>query len=352
MNADSDYTCGLIDHTLLEEHSPIHAGASRSEKLMLALIAQQRQQIDRCLMAVDPERVAVVIGSTAGGMAEAEGSRKPGHQFGPEYDFRFQRLSTPARFVAKELNACGLVTGVSTACTSGARAIGLGMRWLELGWCDLAIVGGADVMCDTTVKGFASLEALSEGYCKPFDQHRDGINLGEGGALLVLSSRQADKKNVVEVAGYGESMDAWHLSAPHPQGNGIATAMQDALSMAMCTPENIGYINMHGTATPHNDVMEAWAVLRVLGSKVPVSSTKPMTGHTLAGAGALEATICYALAKGDLGGLPVQHGMLLQDPQIDDLKVILRDETMLQRRAIMSNSCGFGGHNTSLVLTS
>jgi 3-oxoacyl-[acyl-carrier-protein] synthase-1 len=200
-----------------------------------------------------------------------------------------------------------------------------------------------------TSQGFASLEAVSPGYCRPFDIERDGINLGEGGALLALSRCSPEDSGVV-LAGYGESIDAWHISAPHPEGDGIARAMRSALAMAGYQPSEVGYVNMHGTGTLHNDIMEAKAVIDVLGAAVPVSSTKPMTGHTLGAAGALEAAICYALLQGDLEALPIQHGMQTQDSQFEQLQVITEASRRLNEPVVMSNSCGFGGHNTCLVL--
>ncbi len=351
MSCRSGVICGLVDERHLAYESEA-ALLTRAEKIVLSLIDGQRQTIDQCLYKVKPERIAVIVGTTAGGIAEAESSRCPGHVFNPDYDFRYQRLGDLARFTADRLNAKGLVTGVSTACTSGTRAIGLGMRWLMLDWCDVAVVAGVDAMCEMTLQGFSSLEAVSDSYCRPFDYDRDGINLGEGGGMLVLSRTTAESGEKAVCAGYGDSMDAWHISAPHPEGAGIARAMISALEMADCRAEDIGYINMHGTATPQNDIMEARAVLEVLGGQVPVSSTKAMTGHTLGAAGAIEAVICYALLQGDLGSLPRQHGLKVQDPEFEALNIVREESRQLESRWVLSNSCGFGGHNASLVMCS
>lgn len=324
---------------------------TRAERIVATLIDQQREAIDRCLAGVDSRRIAVILGTTAGGMAEAESTRAPGHRFTQDYDFRYQRLGQVARFAADQLGAEGLVTGVSTACTSGARAIGLGMRWLALDWCDVAVVGGVDAECGMTSLGFASLEAVSAGFCRPFDAARDGINLGEGGALLVLRRVGGDHEGGVAITGYGESLDAWHVSAPHPEGRGIARAMNTALLMSGYTPRDVGYVNMHGTATQQNDAMEASAIIKVLGPEVPVSSTKTMTGHTLGAAGAIEAVICCALLRGDLASLPVQHGLESRDPHFDALAIVTETGRILEKSVVMSNSCGFGGHNTALVIS-
>jgi len=341
--------CGFVEDGLLASPHGAARGDTRAERMILALLAKLEPALSELLSSTDPTRVAVIVGTSAGGIAEAESNRKPGHRFGPGYDFRFQRLGHLARYTADAIGARGLVTGTSTACTSGARAIGLAMRWLDLGWCDLAVAGGVDARCEMTARGFAALEVVSEDYCRPFDVRRDGINLGEGGALLILS-RGDRSRGGVRVVGYADAMDAWHASTPHPEGRGIAAAMTGALAMAGCSAVDIGYVNMHGTATVLNDAMEARAVREVIGPNVPVSSTKALTGHTLAGAGALEAAICHAVLSGDVDALPVQHGHDTLDPAIGPLAVVTRDGRRLERPFVVSNSCGFGGHNTALVM--
>lgn len=351
MSVGPDSVCGRLPDGLLAGYAKSRYRHTRAELIILALIDQERPRLEQCIADVDPRRIAVVIGTSAGGISEAEATREHGHRFGDEYDFRFQRLGQVAKFTAERLGAEGLVTGVSTACTSGARAVGLGKQWLDLDWCDLAIVGGVDALCGVTSQGFAALEAVSPGFCRPFDRARDGINLGEGGALLVLRRTREAQQGEVVLAGYGESMDAWHMSAPHPEGRGISRAMNDALFMSGQTPADVGYVNMHGTGTQHNDGMEANAVLGVLGNRVPASSTKTMTGHTLGAAGAIEAVICYALARNDLQELPVQHGLQELDPDMSGLAVVTQPRPCPDPRVILSNSCGFGGHNASLVIT-
>lgn len=351
MSVGPDSVCGRLPDNLLAGYADSRYRHTRAELIILALIDQERPRLEQCIANVDPRRVAVVIGTSAGGISEAEATREAGHQFGNEYDFRFQRLGQLAKFTAEQLGAEGLVTGVSTACTSGARAVGLGMQWLDLDWCDVAIVGGIDALCGVTSQGFASLEAVSPGFCRPFDRERDGINLGEGGALLALRRKRETQKGDVVLAGYGESMDAWHISAPHPEGRGITRAMKYALLMSKRAPTDVDYVNMHGTGTQHNDGMEAKAVLGVLGNGVPASSTKTMTGHTLGAAGAIEAVICYALARNDLQELPMQHGLQELDAGMSGLAVVTQPRPCPNPAVVLSNSCGFGGHNATLVFS-
>ncbi len=355
-SADPERSLGAVDgscYGVVDDAALVSATGdplrTRAESFVLSLLAQLQPVLPGLLGEVAPERVAVIVGTTAGGIGEAEANRRGGHAFGPRYDFRFQQLGALARFTADAVGARGLVTGVSTACTSGARAIGLGMRWLNLDWCDVAVVGGVDARCEMTRQGFAALEAVSASRCRPLDVDRDGITLGEGGALLVLR-RGGEGQGDVLLAGYADAMDAWHVSAPHPEGRGIARAMGEALRGAGLSAARVGYVNLHGTGTVLNDAMEATATRQVLGARVPVSSTKAVTGHTLGAAGALEAALCHALLNGELSALPVQHGLRRLDPALSPLHVVTTTDEVLSTPVAMSNSCGFGGHNASLVL--
>ncbi|MBW8463772.1 MAG: beta-ketoacyl-[acyl-carrier-protein] synthase II, partial [Acidovorax sp.] len=198
-----------------------------------------------------------------------------------------------------------------------------------------------------TVGGFSALEAVSPERCNPLSAHRRGINLGEAAAFFVLS-RDAGP---VRLAGWGESQDAHHMSAPDPTGQGAVAAMQQALARAGMQPAAVDYVNLHGTATPHNDAMESRAVQSVLGSEVAVSSTKPLTGHALAAAGALEAVVAWhVLQHNPQGVLPVHWWDGAADPAMPALAAVAPG-TQLGRaaRAVMSNSFAFGGSNSSLL---
>ena len=218
-------------------------------------------------------------------------------------------------------------------------------RQLALGSIDAAVVGGVDTLCLTTLYGFASLELTSPQPCRPYDAARDGISVGEGAAFALLERADRAAAGDVLLLGAGESSDAYHMSSPHPEGLGARLAMEAALRSAGLAPGDIDYINLHGTSTPANDAAEGRAVGALFGDRVPCSSTKGATGHTLGAAGAVEAVIC-ALALTD-GLLPGSPGTATLDPDIR-LDYLLQARAGTPRRAL-SNSFGFGGSNCALV---
>tara|TARA_R100001039_G_scaffold39175_1_gene44601 strand:- start:7752 stop:8447 length:696 start_codon:yes stop_codon:yes gene_type:complete len=224
------------------------------------------------------------------------------------------------------------------------------MRLLNADICDAVLVGGVDSLCRLTVGGFDTLQSLSMSICNPMSRNRDGINIGEGAALFILRKDAGD----IELLGVGESSDAYHPNAPHPDGVGAARAMRIALAHAGLTADDIAYINLHGTATQLNDVMEAKAVTEVLGSNVPASSTKPLTGHSLGAAGAIEAAILWlSLSENKTGApLPQHRWDGERDDDIPELNLVAAQQSVApaDRLAMMSNSFAFGGSNVSVIL--
>ena len=244
---------------------------------------------------------------------------------------------------------------IMTACSSSATALGHAADLIRLGRADVALAGGAEGLCRLTFAGFNALRALSPDPCRPFDAERKGITLGEGGAVLVLEEEQHARKRGAAIlgvlAGYGTSADAHHMTAPHPEGDGAARAMQAALQDARLSPDAIGYINAHGTGTTHNDLAEARAIERVFGAHarhIPVSSTKSLVGHTLGAAGALEAIISLLALAG--GYLPPTAHLTNPDPAIN-LDLIIGAPRQTRVDAVLSSSFAFGGNNTVLVFT-
>lgn len=242
----------------------------------------------------------------------------------------------------------GLVTTVSTACSSAANAIMLGARLIKYGQLDLVVAGGSDALCKFTLNGFSSLMILDKDLCRPFDDTRAGLNLGEGAGYVVLQSAATLQRTpYCTLQGYANANDAYHQTASSPEGNGPYQAMSEALLMSKLSPDQISYINVHGTGTPNNDASESMALLRLFGNNVPAfSSTKSFTGHTLGAAGGIEAV--YAV-------LSLQKGILY--PNLNFTLPIketgLVPQTTYQEGcsvdAVMSNSFGFGGNNTTLV---
>ncbi|OGB86891.1 MAG: beta-ketoacyl-[acyl-carrier-protein] synthase II [Burkholderiales bacterium RIFCSPLOWO2_12_FULL_67_210] len=233
-----------------------------------------------------------------------------------------------------------------TACSSSAKVFAAAARQLALGTIDAAIVGGVDTLCLTTLYGFASLQLTSSQPCRPYDVARDGISIGEGAAFGLLERAPRPEPGAVLLMGVGESSDAYHMSAPHPQGLGARMAMEAALRSAGIGADAVDYINLHGTATPANDAAEGLAIQALFGDRAPCNSTKGATGHTLGAAGAVGAVIC-ALALTD-GQLPGSPGTQVLDPTLP-IRYQTHSVAAPVRRAL-SNSFGFGGSNCSLVL--
>lgn len=319
--------------------------ASRNNQLLLAALAQIRPALGEALATFGTARVGLVLGTSTAGIGEAElaiAADRRGEAVPTAFDYRQQELGSPSEFLARHLGLEGPAYTLSTACSSSARAFISGQRMLAAGLVDAVLVGGADSLCGLTLNGFDSLESLSGTLCQPFDNGRQGINIGEGAALFLLSRQPAP----LALLGVGESSDAWHISAPHPDGVGAEAAMGMALAQAGLTPEQVGYINLHGTATRLNDAMESQAVYRLFGDRVPCSSTKPLTGHVLGAAGAIEAALACLLLERALP-LPPQR-VMTGDPALAPIRLV-SGTTPLATPRILSNSFAFGGNNVSLL---
>ena len=329
---------------------------SRNNQLLLEAALQIRPDIDRAIQTYGRDRIAIVLGTSTSGIDEA--SESLGHyirdqQFPADYDYQQQELGAPANFLADWLQVSGPAYVISTACTSSARALMSAQRLLDLGVCDVVLCGGVDTLCKLTLNGFSALEAVSGQRCNPFSRNRNGINIGEA-AVLFLMSKQPGDGQAIALLGSGASSDAHHISAPEPSGRGAQEAMRKALNRAGLQPQQIGYLNLHGTATPHNDAMESHAVAAVFPEGVPCSSTKPMTGHTLGAAGALEAAFCWlSLSTGNKEhALPPHVWDGQADPELPTLNWVTPATRLTSTgpRYLMSNSFAFGGNNVSLII--
>ena len=294
------------------------------------------------------DRIAIILGTSTSGLDETENELKKFMQTGvPSRDFYYksQEFGDPSMFLADYLEIDGPAYTISTACSSSARALICGKRMLESGLVDAVIAGGADTLCKVPINGFNSMGVLSQERCLPFNKNRSGINIGEGGGLMILSK----EKDSLELLGVGESSDAYHVSSPDPSGAGAISAMEMALNDASLTTDDIGYVNLHGTATKLNDAMESKAMASLFKGKVPCSSTKYMTGHTLGAAGIVEAAILCYLLKHDLD-LPVQD---FSHDEIDDTLDecgLIKEKIKAKKKVMMSNSFAFGGNNASIII--
>ena len=299
------------------------------------------------------QRVGVFIGTSTSGILQTELAyrrRDPVSGALPP-DFHYAQTHNSysvAEFTRRALGLSGPAFVVSTACSSSAKVFGNAARLIALGLIDAAVVGGVDSLCLTTLYGFNSLELLSPEVCRPWDAQRRGLSLGEG-AAFALVERDLEGNTPAPAAwllGVGESSDGHHMSSPHPEGAGAAAAMRAALAQAGLQPQQVDYINLHGTATLNNDAAEDLAVASVFGSAVACSSTKGATGHTLGAAGGVEAAISL---------LALQHGLMPGGLNLETPDPALACHYLSRNRAaalqvVASNSFGFGGTNACLVL--
>jgi 3-oxoacyl-[acyl-carrier-protein] synthase-1 len=297
-------------------------------------------------------RVGVFIGTSTAGILSTElayrdrdpltGALPPGFEYATTHN-----SFSVADYLQRRFELAGPAMAVSCACASSAKVFASARRMLDAGVIDAAVVGGVDSLCLTTLYGFHSLQLSSPSPCRPFDVARDGISIGEAAAFALLQRPAGDlDADAVLLLGVGESSDAYHMSAPHPEGQGARRAMQASLVSANLQPADIDYINLHGTGTPSNDRAESQAVTSVFGAATPSSSTKGATGHTLGASGALEAVIsALALRHGLMpGGVHTTH----IDPTLT--ACYIRENRRAPLRRVLSNSFGFGGTNCSLVL--
>lgn len=292
------------------------------------------------------ERIGVIIGTSTSGIGDNEQDMQIHAESGVlpvSYHYGKQEMGETAAFLGTVFDVCGPIFGISTACSSGAKALASARRLIRSGICDAVIAGGVDTLCKLTVQGFSSLEAVSEEQCNPFSVNRKGINIGEAAALFIVSKETSD----IELVGVGESSDAHHISAPDPSGQGAICCMTAALKDAKVSSSAIDYVNLHGTATELNDRMEAKAVAEVFGSDTLCSSTKPFTGHTLGAAGALEAAICWLALKE--GIIPKHLWDGCQDDNLPKINLSSGEQNHTLHYAL-SNSFAFGGNNISLIL--
>lgn len=333
---------GEVQGALPPIPAALAAHNTRNNQLLLAALAQIRPAVDAAIAQYGRERVAIVLGTSTSGVDE--GDRQVDDAL-PGYDYRMQELGDPSRFLAHYLELDGPAYTISTACSSSARAIISGQRLIDAGLADVALVGGADSLSRMPINGFASLDSLSERHCAPFSADRDGISIGEAAALLLLTREQQP----LALLGCGESSDAWHMSAPHPEGIGAERAMLMALQQAGLQPQDVGYINLHGTATPLNDQVESAVIHRLFGGRVPCSSTKHLTGHTLGAAGATEAALAALILQQNLPLPPQDFSQLARDTSLPECGLITAPQP-LARPVIASNSFAFGGNNTCLIV--
>lgn len=295
-------------------------------------------------------RIGAFIGTSTAGILQTELAyrRRAASDGALPADFDYRRTHNTfsvAEYARARLGLAGPCAAISTACSSSAKAFASAARLIEAGVVDAAVVGGVDTLCLTTLYGFGSLDLLSTSPCRPYDEERDGISIGEAAAFFLLERVPANARTGVALLGTGESSDAWHMSAPHPEGRGARMAMEAALHAASLAPEAIDYVNLHGTGTQSNDASEDRAITALFGDRVACNSTKAMTGHALGAAGGVEAVVALVAIREEF--VPPGVGTRRIDPALHARYEIAGGPRRVDR--VMSNSFGFGGSNCSLV---
>lgn len=344
-------------------HSLAHLDC-RFSQILLALYQQIETSVQDALRIFGAGRVGIVLGSSTGGVDKTEPAfiqRQASGSFPEWYRFFHQEVGSGSSLLAAISQVRGPAYTISTACSSSAKVFKSAQSLLKHDICDAVIVGGVDSLCQLTLRGFRSLNLLSSERANPLSRNRNGLNIGEGGALFLMVKGE----HGVQLRGVGESSDAYHISTPHPEGRGALAAMQQALVAASASPAQVRYINMHGTGTQFNDAMESKAIYQLclencLESATPEqavvwsSSTKPFTGHLLGASGATEIGFCMLslLAAGSEKPLPPHCWDQQRDAELPELAVVGASQRIKFSRddLMLSNSFAFGGSNCCVAL--
>jgi len=327
-----------------------------SRTSLLALIAAREAIQNAGLNMKDNFRTGLISATSVGGMDKSEQFYRDfykDHSKGRLAMIVNHECADSTEKIAAELGINRFVSTISTACSSSANSLMFGARLIKNNILDRVIAGGTDAVTRFTLNGLNSLMILDKDGCKPFDEHRNGLTLGEGAGFLVIESEEVvqrtGKKVLAELTGYGNACDAFHQTASSPEGNGAYLAMKKALEVSGFNPDQIDYINVHGTGTQNNDLSEGKAIERIFGTKIPpFSSTKAFTGHTLGAAGGIEAVLSV---------LSINHELIFPNlnfsQQMKELpfKPVTHLMTHVKLRNVLSNSFGFGGNNTALIIS-
>ncbi len=323
----------------------------RNNAMSLAALEPLMDAVEDTRRSVGAGRMGVVMGTSTSGVSDAEAAirkREKTGELGTSFYYDQLEFGGVAGFIARLLDLRGPAYAISTACSSGARALASARSLIELGLCDAVLAGATDTLCGLTTNGFSALQVVSSELTNPCSANRSGLTLGEGSAIFLVTRDSAG----IQLTGVGESSEAYHMSAPDPTGTGAESAMRGALADAACPPESIAYLNLHGTATQKNDAMECAAVARVFSTPPPSSSTKPLVGHTLGAAGAMEAGFLWlaleASRPSELDLLPHAYDGVV-DENLAALPLVAPG-ARAPLGPLMSNSFGFGGNNCCLIL--
>ena len=337
----------------MERTMGIEPGTPVTRTALMGMIALREALASAHLKEQDLPGAAFINGTTVGGMDKSELYYLDFIENNTRNEYiRTHDCGSCSEMIADSAGRFGFVTTISTACSSAANAIELGADMIRMGQADIVLAGGSECITRFHLNGFNSLMILDHEQCRPFDATRAGLNLGEGAAYVVLESEESARKRGVSamavLSGYGNACDAFHQTASSADGQGAWLAMSKALADAGLNPGDIDYVNAHGTGTPNNDLSESQAMKRLFGSALPpVSSTKSLTGHTTSASGAIEAVICILALQN--GFTPVNCGW--QNPMEDGILPNMTLKPDRELRHVLCNSFGFGGNDSSIVLT-
>ncbi len=344
---------GEITSPLPNIRQSLKAYDCRNARLALKELAQGdfRADLERAIASYGDLRVGLILGTSTSGIYDSENAYAYFLNNGTmPNDFHFLQIQTAqatAEFLQRELKLQGPCYGISTACSSSAKALGAAQRLIAADFCDAVLVAGVDSLCRLTLRGFHSLQLISPDACRPMDVGRRGINIGEGAALLLLERPSPDNATRPRLLAVGESSDAHHMSAPHPEGAGATLAMTQALRLAGREVGDVDYINLHATASTLNDLSEAKAIANLFPNPPPCSGVKGLLGHTLGAAGAMEVVV--SLLALERSFLPGTCGLEQPDPQCP-CPIIVTPRLDVAPKLVLSNAFGFGGNNTSVLL--
>lgn len=356
LSADIDKTSPLFEvdskSLVIKQEKGTGIETSKTTDLAVKAFDEASKQARLSEGPVDPSRVGVIIGTTVGCTLNDEefyrdylDKKKPGLASIERY-----LSNNPAQFLSRQFGCHGPAVTIANACSSGTDAIGVGKAWVESGLCDIVIAGGTDELCRTTYLGFTSLLITSTEPCRPFDKNREGLNLGEGAGIVIIESERSAKKRGLNplafIKGYGSSADAYHPTAPHPEGLGLKRALAIAFKDAELAPEEIAFINAHGTATHDNDKVEGRVIADIFGTRTPVVSTKGYTGHTLGAAGGIE--FVFTVAGLLEGKIPKTVGF--DESDTDCFIMPTTENTTINGKHAISTSLAFGGTNSALIV--
>ncbi|MBU0763994.1 MAG: beta-ketoacyl-[acyl-carrier-protein] synthase family protein [Bacteroidetes bacterium] len=340
----------LTNEQLHESAETGTSGEVFSRTTLLGIIAAKEAALMAKVSETPGKRTGFISATTVGGMCENEKyftsllSCESEKKHVESFD-----IGNSAELIACQLGINHYVTTVNTACSSSANALALGARLIRNGLLDRVIAGGTDALSRFTLNGFHALEILDNNHCRPFDRDRKGLNLGEGAAYVVLEPDQSAGRHICELAGYGNTNDAYHPTASSPEGKGAFLAMKKALDCAGLKPGDIDYLNAHGTGTQINDLSEGRAIENLFGNDIPpVSSTKSFTGHTLGASGSIEAVVSILALKNEI----IFPTIGLVNPMCElSFKAINKLMRSVKIKNVMSNSFGFGGNCTTLIFS-